>query len=135
MRTPSMEDYLEVIYRLSEEKGYVRVADIAERLSVLPSSATKMIQKLSKDKYVIYEKYRGFSLTSAGKTLGKSLLERHKLLEEFLFLIGSKAENIYREVEGIEHHLSWHTIMQIQNLVNYLKVNQIKLEDENNNKT
>lgn len=30
MTTPSMEDYIEQIYMLIEEKGYARVSDIAE---------------------------------------------------------------------------------------------------------
>jgi Mn-dependent DtxR family transcriptional regulator len=62
--TPSMEDYLERIYKLIDEKGYARVSDIAEGLEVHPSSVTKMIQKLDKDQYLIYEKYRGLVLTN-----------------------------------------------------------------------
>ena len=46
MTTPSMEDYIEQIYMLIEEKGYARVSDIAEALAVHPSSVTKMFQKL-----------------------------------------------------------------------------------------
>jgi hypothetical protein len=61
--TPSMEDYIEQIYILIEEKGYARVSDIAEALSVHPSSVTKMVQKLDKDEYLVYEKYRGLVLT------------------------------------------------------------------------
>ena len=38
---PSMEDYIEQIYLLIDEKGYARVSDIAEALSVHPSSVTK----------------------------------------------------------------------------------------------
>lgn len=68
MPTPSMEDYLERIYKLIDEKGYARVSDIAEGLEVHPSSVTKMIQKLDKDEYLIYEKYRGLVLTSKGKS-------------------------------------------------------------------
>ena len=66
---PSMEDYIEQIYLLIDEKGYARVSDIAEALSVHPSSVTKMVQKLDKDEYLIYEKYRGLVLTSKGKKL------------------------------------------------------------------
>jgi len=67
MTTPSMEDYIEQIYMLIEEKGYARVSDIAEALAVHPSSVTKMVQKLDKDEYLIYEKYRGLILTPKGK--------------------------------------------------------------------
>ncbi|EEM40180.1 Transcriptional regulator mntR [Bacillus thuringiensis serovar sotto str. T04001] len=59
MPTPSMEDYIEQIYLLIDEKGYARVSDIAEALSVHPSSVTKMVQKLDKDEYLIYENIEG----------------------------------------------------------------------------
>ena len=76
MPTPSMEDYIEQIYILIEDKGYARVSDIAENLSVHPSSVTKMVQKLDKDEYLIYEKYRGLVINHERqkdwKTIGLS---------------------------------------------------------------
>jgi len=117
--TPSMEDYLERIYRLIDEKGYARVSDIAEGLEVHPSSVTKMIQKLDKDNYLIYEKYRGLVLTNKGKKIGKRLVDRHHLLETFLTIIGVQEDKIYADVEGIEHHLSWDSITCIESLVEY----------------
>src|SRR6476620_4069709 len=125
MPTPSMEDYIEQIYILIDEKGYARVSDIAEALSVHPSSVTKMVQKLDKDEYLIYEKYRGLSLTMKGKKIGQRLVYRHELLEQFLRVIGVKEEHIYEDVEGIEHHLSWESIDRIVDLVQYFE------EDEN----
>lgn len=121
--TPSMEDYLEKIYKLIDEKGYARVSDIAEGLEVHPSSVTKMIQKLDKDNYLIYERYRGLVLTSKGKKMGKRLVDRHHLLESFLHLIGVQEENIYKDVEGIEHHLSWDSITCIEVLVEFFQRN------------
>ncbi|AGA58121.1 MAG: transcriptional regulator MntR [Thermobacillus sp.] len=129
MATPSMEDYLERIYRLIDEKGYARVSDIAEGLDVHPSSVTKMIQKLDKDDYLVYEKYRGLVLTAKGKRIGKRLVDRHKLLETFLELIGVREENIYQDVEGIEHHLSWDSITCIETLVEYFKRDPKRLEE------
>jgi Mn-dependent DtxR family transcriptional regulator len=116
-----MEDYLERIYQLIDGKGYARVSDIAEGLEVHPSSVTKMIQKLDKDQYLIYEKYRGLVLTSKGKKMGKRLVDRHHLLEQFLEMIGVQNENIYTDVEGIEHHLSWDSITCIEVLIEYFK--------------
>ncbi|ALC90438.1 manganese transport transcriptional regulator [Bacillus sp. FJAT-18017] len=121
MPTPSMEDYIEQIYLLIEQKGYARVSDIADNLSVQPSSVTKMVQKLDKDNYLVYEKYRGLVLTSKGKKIGKRLVERHDLLEQFLALIGVENDNIYKDVEGIEHHLSWNAIDRIGDLVQLLQ--------------
>ncbi|WP_019241913.1 MULTISPECIES: transcriptional regulator MntR [Bacillus] len=121
MATPSMEDYIEQIYILIEEKGYARVSDIAENLNVHPSSVTKMVQKLDHEDYLIYEKYRGLILTTKGKKIGKRLVYRHELLEKLLRIIGVKEENIYQDVEGIEHHLSWDSIDRVGDLVQYFE--------------
>ena len=121
MPTPSMEDYIEQIYMLIEDKGYARVSDIAEALSVHPSSVTKMVQKLDKDEYLVYEKYRGLILTPKGKKIGKRLVYRHELLEQLLRIIGVKEENIYEDVEGIEHHLSWDAIDRVGDLVQFFE--------------
>ncbi|SDI32032.1 transcriptional regulator MntR [Natribacillus halophilus] len=119
MATASMEDYLECIYQLIEEKGYARVSDIADTLDVHPSSVTKMVQKLDKSGYLVYEKYRGLVLTAKGNKIGKRLVYRHELLEDFLHIIGVDDTYIYRDVEGIEHHLSWDAIDRIGDLVQY----------------
>lgn len=119
MPTPSMEDYIEQIYILIEDKGYARVSDIAENLQVHPSSVTKMVQKLDRDQYLNYEKYRGLILTPKGKKVGKRLVYRHELLEQFLAIIGVDQEKIYDDVEGIEHHMSWNSIDRIGDLVQF----------------
>jgi Mn-dependent DtxR family transcriptional regulator len=124
MPTPSMEDYIEQIYLLIDNKGYARVSDIADALSVHPSSVTKMVQKLDKDDYLVYEKYRGLILTAKGNKIGKRLVFRHELLEQFLNIIGVKEENIYEDVEGIEHHLSWDSIDRIGDLVQLFEENE-----------
>lgn len=129
MPTPSMEDYIEQIYNLIEAKGYARVSDIAESLVVHPSSVTKMVQKLDKDGYLNYEKYRGFILTSKGKKVGERLVFRHELLEEFLEIAGVDSNKIYEDVEGIEHHLSWNSIDRIGDLVQYFKMSDQRVAD------
>ncbi|MEW4284034.1 transcriptional regulator MntR [Priestia koreensis] len=129
MPTPSMEDYIEQIYMLIEDKGYARVSDIAEALAVHPSSVTKMVQKLDKDEYLVYEKYRGLVLTTKGKKIGKRLVYRHELLEQFLRIIGVDEENIYEDVEGIEHHLSWNSIDRIGDLVQYFEEDQERVDE------
>lgn len=118
-----MEDYLEKIYELMQEKGYARVSDIASSLDVQPSSVTKMIQKLDENEYVTYEKYRGIILTSRGRKLGESMKARHHMLEEFLRLLGVSEVTIQKDVEGIEHHVSPKTLDSLQALVSFLGEN------------
>ena len=124
-----MEDYIEQIYNLIHTKGYARVTDIAEAINVHPSSVTKMVQKLDKDNFVNYEKYRGFVLTKKGTKIGERLVFRHELLEEFLEIIGVDEENIYNDVEGIEHHLSWNSIDRIGDLVRYFQEDRNRIKD------
>ncbi|WP_124068926.1 transcriptional regulator MntR [Filibacter tadaridae] len=117
MATPGMEDYIEQIYLHIEAKGIARVSDVAESLAVLPSSVTKMAQRLDREGYIIYERYKGLELTERGFKFGKRLVMRHELLEQFLRIIGVDEENIYGDVEGIEHHLSWNAMDRITALV------------------
>lgn len=121
--TPSMEDYLERIYLIIEEKGYARATDIASSLNVLPSSVTKMMQKLDKQGLGIYEKYRGFVLTSKGKKIAKNIADKHEMLENFFRIIEVPSENIYEEVEGIEHHIGKETTFCLASLVHFFEEN------------
>ncbi|NLM89411.1 MAG: Fur family transcriptional regulator, partial [Syntrophomonadaceae bacterium] len=69
-----MEDYLEMVYRLSRDKGYTRISDLASALNVQPPSATNMVQKLSETPYLKYERYGLLKLTESGEEVGKYLL-------------------------------------------------------------
>ncbi|MFJ7826707.1 transcriptional regulator MntR [Psychrobacillus sp. NPDC096623] len=131
MPTPSMEDYLEEIYLLNESKGYARVSDIAEAMSVNPSSVTKMVRRFDKEGYLVYEKYKPLILTVKGSNMGKRLVDLHELLESFLRTIGVNEENIYKDVEGIEHHMSMSSIIKIENLVKYFEEDSARLEELN----
>lgn len=131
MPTPSMEDYLEEIYLLIESKGYARVSDIAEAMSVNPSSVTKMVQRLDKEGYLVSEKYKPLILTTKGSKMGKRLVDLHELLERFLRIIGVNEENIYKDVEGIEHYMSKSSIISIENLVQYFEEDSARLEELN----
>ncbi len=120
--TSAMEDYLEMIYRNSLDTGLLRSNTLSELLNVHPSSVTKMLQKLSHQGYVDYQKYGIIFLTEKGRTLGKFLYGRHKILEEFLHLIGSKVSPLL-ETELIEHHISPETLMNIDLLTRFLNEN------------
>ena len=117
-----MEDYLERIYHLMQEKGYARVVDIAALLEVQSPSVTRMIQKLADAGFVEYERYRGIILTERGTELGRRMKRRHKRLEDFLRVIGIADEaTIWRDVAGIEHHVSPVTMDAIQSLVAFFQ--------------
>ena len=116
-----MEDYLEQISQLIEEKGYARVIDIAERLSISQASVTNMVKRLDTEGLVNYEKYRGMTLTERGKEVADYIIRRHELLTRFLQLFGVDDETIYDDVEGMEHHISSPTMRVFEALVSELE--------------
>ena len=120
--TPAMEDYLEMIYRDSLEVGYMRINTLSDLLNVQAPSATKMVQKLSKLGLVDYKKYGIIFLTENGREIGKFLLQRHKIIEEFLKNLGVK-ENILIETELIEHNVSATTLQKINIFNKFLERN------------
>ena len=71
--TSACEDYLEKIHHLIESKGYARAVDIASALGVSQASVSAMIQRLDAEGYVVYEKYRGLTLTEHGRNVAKKL--------------------------------------------------------------
>jgi Mn-dependent DtxR family transcriptional regulator len=102
-------------------KGYARVVDIAAALKISQASVTNMVQRLDADGLLKYEKYRGLILTTAGKTLARKIAQRHKLLTDFLTLLGLDEKVIYRDVEGMEHHISAPTLRAIEALTEQLR--------------
>jgi Mn-dependent DtxR family transcriptional regulator len=107
--TATMEDYIEMIYRLSQEKGYTRLSELSGALNVQPPAATRMVQKLGLMKLIKYQKYGMLELEDAGMSIGASLLARHNSIEKFLKLIGVKDSGLLEETEKTEHTVSKET--------------------------
>ena len=117
----AVEDYLERILELMNSKGYARVVDIAAALRISQASVTNMVQRLDADGLLKYEKYRGLILTTTGKTLARKIAHRHKLLTDFLTLLGLDEKVIHHDVEGMEHHISPATLRAIEALTAQLR--------------
>src|SRR5215211_1745868 len=116
-----MEDYLEVIYELIQQKGYATSIDIAECLNVSRPSVTKMIRRLDETGLINYEKYRGIRLTEQGISIGRAMHERHSVVSEFLKMIGVDEDIANRDAEQIEHHVQAETLRKLQGLVESIK--------------
>lgn len=128
--TPSMEDYLEMIYKNCVQEGYVRINQLAEQLNVQASSVTKIVQKLGKLEFIKYEKYGIIQLTDKGRETGAFLLERHVIIEKFLSKIGIE-ETLLRDTEMIEHNISLDSLHAIESLYNFFNDNLEILEKFN----
>lgn len=124
-----MDDYLEQILHLIEAKGYARAVDISKNLGISQASVTNMLRKLDSEGLVNHEKYRGTVLTEEGHRIARAIIERHETLTRFLRLFGLEEETIYRDVEGMEHHVSRPTLAVIRAIADLLEGNATLLEE------
>lgn len=115
-----MDDYLEQIFHLIEDKGYARPIEISQNLGISQASVTNMLKRLDDEGLVKHIKYRGTTLTEKGHTIATEIIRRHETLTRFLRLFEVDEETIYKDVEGMEHHVSKHTLAVIDALANEL---------------
>lgn len=115
--TSSMEDYLEMIFRMAGESGVVRISELSRALHVKPPSASRMAGNLRARELIEFPRYGYITLTKLGRELGEYLVKRHRLTAELLRLINGGADRL-EETEKIEHFLSRQTV---ENLEIFLK--------------
>jgi DtxR family Mn-dependent transcriptional regulator len=102
--TPTMENYMEAIYNLDNEKRVVRVKDIAKRLGVKMPTVTNMLKTLNDRGLVNYERYEYLELTGKGENVGKEIDRRHHILREFLTdILGIDFDKADEEACRLEH--------------------------------
>ncbi len=114
------EKYIERIYEIKNKKGYIRAIDLARELNVKPSSVTEMLQKLSEEGYIKYEKYRVLDLTEKGLNLAKTLEKTHQAIKKLLVHIGVDESIADKDACLIEHILSKESIEKIKSFVETL---------------
>lgn len=117
--TTAMEDYLEMIFRLSGDGG-VRVGELSEHLHVKPSSASKMISHLAEKGLVDAEKYGRVRLSEKGRVAGAYLIRRHETVHRFLCALNGTSNEL-EEAEKIEHFLSRRTVENLEILCDKMK--------------
>lgn len=118
-----VEDYLEAIYNLNEEKGYVSAADVSERLVVKPPTVSNMVRNLADKGYLEHQKYRGMRLTPHGEKIARSVIRRHRVISELITMLGVDEKTAYVDTEGIEHHVHPNTVRRFEGLAEYLREN------------
>lgn len=117
----SREDYLEAMYILKRQKGYVRNFLLCNYLNYSKASVSVAIRGLVAEGYVIKDEHGYVELTAEGKKIAKKVYTRHLLLEEFLELIGVSPETANHDACRMEHTISEESYKKIQELVRKMK--------------
>jgi len=116
--TTSMEDYLETMLQLFQEKKGIRVSDIAARMEVSKPSVTSALQVLAKLELVNHDPYEVISLTEKGECMARGILRRHEILRRFLrdFLTLSEPD-AEATACGMEHAVSAEVVEKLAALM------------------
>lgn len=107
--TISIQDYLKVIYELTESGASASTNALAQKMKVSAPSVTGMIQKLasSKPALVEYQKHQGVTLTREGRRAALEVIRHHRLLEAWLVqTLGYTWDEVHEEAERLEHVIS-----------------------------
>lgn len=121
--TSAMEDYLETIYHLEQEKRIARVRDIAQRLSVKMSSVSSALKTLDARGFIRYDPHQYITLTDSGIEKAKEIVRKHEILKRFLTRVlrieeGAAEDNACR----IEHHLDPVVIEKLIRFVEFMEM-------------
>jgi DtxR family Mn-dependent transcriptional regulator len=120
MNNISKEDYLSVIYKYQDNNGEIKSNVIAEKLQISPAAVTDMIKKLAKDKYILYERYKGIRLTARGGDYARNMVRRHRIWEVFLMkIIGMPWDKVHDEAHRLEHSCSDDLVDRIEKLLGF----------------
>lgn len=119
--TGKAEDYLRGIYEITQEKGFARIRDIANRLNVKPSSAVEMVRKLHRLELVRYEKYGGVILSTKGREMAEVIEKRHETFKKFLEIILVPKNVALKDAHVLEHRLHPRTILQFSKFVDFIE--------------
>ncbi len=107
--TDSVQDYLKIIYELTQDGKTANTNALATRLGIAPASVTGMVQKLAsiKPALVSYRKHQGVTLTAAGERAALEVVRHHRLIEAWLVQsLGYSWDEVHAEAEKLEHVIS-----------------------------
>lgn len=107
--TPTIEDYLGIIYVMERDQETVIAARLAEMLEVSAPTITATLRRMIRDGWIINtaDTDREIRLTPKGRGAARSLMRRHMLLEWMLArTLGMPWSQIHTEAHQIEHVIS-----------------------------
>ncbi len=118
----SLEDYLEAIYVISQEKKIVRVKDLVKKLNVKTASVIGALKKLELKGYLEHEHYGYIDLTPEGITKANRIYEKHQVLFGFLTrLLHVGEETADKDACAIEHCISDETYAKLIKLIQFIE--------------
>lgn len=131
--TPIMQDYIEVMLHLVNDKKVARVKDIAKKMNVTMPTVTGALRRLAEKGYIVYEPYSFLTLTEKGYAIAEKIVYMHNTLTNFFVEIldvdpKKATENACR----IEHVIDGDVLRKMVSFSDYIKKNSDLAEIKEN---
>jgi len=121
----SLEDYLEAIYLINQDKKVVRVKEVAEFLDVKTPSVVDAVSKLSEKELIVHEKYGYLTLSKKGSEIAKKIYKKHEQIFKFLNeVLGMDSDTSQKDACALEHHISKLSMEKMIKLMKFLESRQ-----------
>ncbi len=119
----SLEDYIEAIYHIIEDKQVARGKDISARLQVSGPSVTEALRALSKRGLINYAPYEVITMTDQGRLVAEDVIRRHNALKQFFTNVLAIDNGIAEEGAcKIEHTAPREIINRMIQFIKFLEV-------------
>ncbi|MDX6412549.1 MAG: DtxR family transcriptional regulator, Mn-dependent transcriptional regulator [Gaiellaceae bacterium] len=105
--TVAEEEYLQIMYWLSEARLPITGANIARAMQVSAPTVHEMIGRLESDGYVTRDEDKSLAFTDSGQEHAAGIVRRHRLIERFLTdVFDIPWDQVHEEAERLEHWMS-----------------------------
>ena len=123
MQSFTEENYLKIIYHLSNQSNPVQTNAIAEKIQTKAASVTDMLKKLADKGLLNYIKYQGVTLTAIGNLTAINIVRKHRLWEVFLVnKLNFKWDEVHEVAEELEHIKSKLLVERLDEFLGHPKV-------------
>jgi DtxR family Mn-dependent transcriptional regulator len=121
--TPTIEDYLWLIFTMQRDGEDVIGARLAELLVVSPPTVTVTLKRMLRDGWATLDEKKHISLTPEGQEAARIVLRRHMLVEWLLAeKINVPWSRLHEEAHKLEHYISPDVEARLMKELNYPQV-------------
>ena len=105
--TPTIEDYLAIMFVMERDGEEIIAARLAESLEVTPPTVTVTLKRMERDGWIEVEGRKNIHLTELGCEAASSVIRRHMLTEWMLArMLKVPWSEVHSEAHAIEHSIS-----------------------------
>jgi DtxR family Mn-dependent transcriptional regulator len=103
----------------------VTIKKLAKLLKIKPPSVVDKLKILEKKGFIIYQK-KLISLTEKGREVAEKIIKKYEVAHEFLKQLSVPEKIAGQDAHIIEHALHEETLLQLERLIDYLKITNYK---------